>query len=214
MVNPFVALSFKLSCRRDIKRDRAFCGRELGEFVPSPFEESHGATGSQAAPYEGLDIVLKDLDLKPDDSIIDIGCGKGRAIAYMLSHGIINKITGIEINPVVAKIAREWTAKFPNVEIIEGDAFGLDYNDYDVLYMYRPMDTGAFICFVELLEQTLTHDIKLFYYVDTQSGFYINGRAGWTLEKQEFIYKVHGHYIHKNPQRYSVWTYTAKCNRN
>ena len=148
-----------------------------------------------------------------DDSIIDIGCGKGRAIAYLLSHGYNCKITGIEINPEVAAVAREWTKPYPNVEIIEGDAFGLDYNDYNVLYMYRPMDTGAFICFVELLEETLTHDIKLYYYVDIQSGFYINGRNGWTLEKQEYIYRVDGHYIHKVPQRYSVWTYTAKNNR-
>lgn len=213
MINPFVTLSFNLSCKRDVKRDIKFCGRELGEFVPSPFEESHGATGSQAAPYLGLDIVFEDLRLKPDDSIIDIGCGKGRAIAYLLSHGYRNKITGIEINPEVAKVAREWTRKYSNVEIIEGDAFGLDYNNYDVLYMYRPMDTGAFICFIELLEQTLTHDIKLYYYVDTQSGFYINGRSGWTLEKQEFIYRTHGRYIHKVPQRYSVWTYTARNNR-
>lgn len=213
MINPFVNLSFYFSCKRDIKRDKEFCGRELGKFVPTPFEEEFGATGSQSAPYLGLDIVLQDLKLSPDDSIIDIGCGKGRAIAYLLSHGYNCKITGIEINPEVAAVAREWTKPYPNVEIIEGDAFGLDYNDYNVLYMYRPMDTGAFICFVELLEETLTHDIKLYYYVDIQSGFYINGRNGWTLEKQEYIYRVDGHYIHKVPQRYSVWTYTAKNNR-
>ena len=207
-MNPFVELSNRLSCARDNKKDKKICGTELGVFVPTPFAESHGATGSQSAPYPGLDRILKDLVLTRDDSFIDIGCGKGRVISYMVSRGFPCKITGIEINPDVAEVAHKWTSRYPNVEIIEGDAFGLDYNDYTVLFMYRPMEEFTFKMFVELLESTLTHDIRFYYYVDAQSGYYLNDRPGWTLLKREELFFVRGYYIHKEPQRYSVWTYS------
>ncbi len=181
---------------------------ELGVFVPTPFAESHGATGSQSAPYLGLDKILKDLVLTRDDSFIDIGCGKGRVISYMVSRGFPCKLTGIEINPDVSEVARKWTSRFPNIEIIEGDAFGLDYNDYTVLFMYRPMEEFTFKMFVELLESTLTHDIRFYYYVDAQSGYYLNDRPGWKLIKREEMFFVRGLYIHKEPQRYSEWVYS------
>ena len=208
VLNPFIVLSNRLSCRLDAGKDKKISGRNLGAFVPTPFARTHGATGSQSAPYLGLDVVLQDLKLSPDDSFIDIGCGKGRVIAYLLRKNCQCRITGIEINPSVASVAKSWTTRFPNVEIIEGDAFGLDYNDYNTLFMYRPMETDTFKLFINLLEMQLTHKIKLYYYVDNQSGYYLNERPGWEMIRREDIYRVHGFYIHKTPQRYSVWEYS------
>ncbi len=210
MINPFVALSNRISCAFDAARDKKICGRKLGVFVPTPYADSHGATGSQSAPYIGLGKVLKGLYLARNDSFVDIGCGKGRVIAYLLSRGFQCSITGIEINPEVASVAKDWTAKYNNVEIVEGDAFGLDYNDYNVLFMYRPMETDTFKLFIDLLEMTLTHSIRLYYYVDGQSGYHLNDRPGWTLEKRHNIFFVKGLFIHREPQRYSVWTYSPE----
>ena len=207
-MNPIIEISNRLSCAIDNRKDRKICGMELGRFVPTPYAESHGATGSQAAPYIGLDKILKGLYLTREDYFIDIGCGKGRVISYMVSRGFPCKLTGIEINPDVAEVALKWTSRYPNVEIIEGDAFGLDYNDYTVLFMYRPMETFTFKMFIELLESTLTHEIKLYYYVDEQSGYYLNDRPGWTLLRRQKMHFVKGLFIHKEPQRYSVWTYS------
>ena len=207
MINPFVLISNKIACALDNKRDKKISGRNLGVFVPTPFARSHGATGSQSAPYLGLAKVMQDFDPKSEDSFIDIGCGKGRVIAYLLRNNCPCKITGIELNPSVASVAKSWTERYPNVEIVEGDAFGLDYNDYNVLFMYRPMETDTFKLFVNLLEMQLTHKIRLYYYVDHQSGYYLNDRPGWNLIRREDIYREGGYYIHKEPQRYSVWEY-------
>lgn len=212
-VNPIVLLSNNISRKRDARKDRKICGESLGEFVPSPYAVSHGATGSQSAPYPGLDEVLEDLSMTSDDSFIDIGCGKGRVLAYLVSRNCPCRIAGVEINPEVAAIARGWTSKFTDIEIIEGDAMKIDYNAYTVLFMYRPMETDAFKDFVGYLERTLTHGIRLYYYADMQSGYYLNGRPGWRLIRRKEIYRVHGLYIHREPQRYSVWRYdpvTAK----
>ena len=207
-INPFVSISNRLSCRRDARLDRKICGMELGAFVPTPYGESHGATGSQSAPYLGLGVVLKDLKATPEDSIIDIGCGKGRILAYLASLGLPCKITGIEINPEVCEVAKAWTSRrHPDIEVIEGDAYGLDFDDYTIMIMYRPMETDTFIGFIEQLENSLTHNIKLYYYADGQSGYVLNDRPGWNLIERHDIYRVKGYYIHKVPQRYSVWEY-------
>jgi SAM-dependent methyltransferase len=208
VANPFIALSNKISCALDNKRDLKTCGEKLGVFVPSPFDKEVGATGCQSAPYKGLDVVLQDLRLSSDDSFIDIGCGKGRVLAYLVGKGVPCKLTGIEINPEVASVADRWTKRYRNIEIVEGDAFGLDYNDYTVLFMYRPMESDVFKGFVNLLEMTLTHPVKFYYYADGQSGYYLNERPGWDLLRRQELHSARGLYIHKVPQRFSVWQYT------
>ena len=39
------------------------------------------------------------------------------------------------------------------------------------------------------------------------SGYYLNDRRNWHLVSRHEIYKVKGLYIHREPQRYSIWTY-------
>ena len=207
-VNPFVVLSNKISCSLDEKRDKKICGRSIGRFIPTPYADSHGATGSQSVPYSGLEKMLDDYMPTAEDSFIDIGCGQGRVIAYLLDRNVPCKITGVELNPDVADVAKSWTSGYPNVKIIEGDAFKLDYNGYTALFMYRPMEPDTFLTFIEQLENTLTHAVRLFYYADGQSGYLLNERPGWDLSRREEIYKVNGRYIHREPQRFSVWTYT------
>ncbi|MBP5655078.1 MAG: class I SAM-dependent methyltransferase [Clostridiales bacterium] len=206
--NPFVALSVKISRRLDSARDKKTCGEDLGRFVASPYSESHGATGSQSAPYRGLEEIFGNIDLTPEDSFIDIGCGKGRVLAYLAGTGAPCRITGVELNPEVASVAGRWSARFPNVEVINGDAFDLDYNGYTVLFMYRPMEKDTFMDFIDMLEKSLTHNITFIYYADGQSGYYLNDRPGWKLIKRKEIMGAGGLYIHKEPQRYSIWKYS------
>ena len=89
----------------------------LGRFVPTPFSGSHGATGSQSIPYKGLEDIFENVRLTPDDSFIDIGCGKGRVLAYMAERQMPCRLTGIELNPDVASIARRWSSSYSNIEI-------------------------------------------------------------------------------------------------
>jgi len=180
----------------------------LGRFVPTPFSGSHGATGSQSIPYKGLEDIFENVRLTPDDSFIDIGCGKGRVLAYLTERRVPCRLTGIELNPDVASIARRWSSSYSNVEIIEGDAFGLDLDKYTVLFMYRPMERETFGEFVCKVERDISHRIMLYYYADSESGFLLNDRRGWTLITRQTVYRKGGVYIHMEPQRYSVWKYS------
>lgn len=207
MINPVVAVSLRISRFLDQRRDKRICGMSLARFVPSRYSKTHGATGSQSVPYRGLEEIFANIGSVSKGSLIDIGCGKGRVLAYLMSTGADISLTGVEIDPEIADTARKWSEGYPQIRVITGNAFELDYNEYTMLFMYRPMVADTFKEFIGMLEETLTHKVTLYYYADSESGYYLNDRRNWHLVSRHEIYKVHGLYIHREPQRYSIWTY-------
>ena len=191
----------------DSIQDRIICGCSLVKYVPTLFRESNGSTGSQSTRYLYLKEIFKDEFFSSNDNFIDIGCGKGRIIAYLLKNNFPGKLNGIEHNDDVANFAKKWTQKYKNVSIINGDVFEHDLNSYNVFFLGRPFETKFFIKFVEKFEQELTHPVKVIYWWDQQSGNFLNYRDGWKLHKREWIFKKHGIYLSNSPQRYSIWTY-------
>ena len=78
-----------------------------------------------------------------------IGCGKGRVLAYLLKSHAPCRLCGIEINEISGRIAQEWTQKYDRADVMIGDAFRLDYNDYTVLFLGRPFLPKTFQQFLE-----------------------------------------------------------------
>ncbi len=192
----------------DAIQDKKICGCSLVKYVPSLFRESKGATGSQSTRYFVLDDIFKDEQFTSNDSFMDIGCGKGRVIAYLIKNKFSGKLNGIELNENVANFAKNWANKYDNVSIINGDAFKQNFDSYNIFFFARPFETEFFKNFIDKFEQELTHPVKVFYWCDQQSGNYLNDRFGWNLHKRTWIFKKHGFYISHFPQRYSIWTYT------
>ena len=149
--------------------DKKICGVSLLKYAPSEHREDMGATGSQSTRYWMLDDVFGDSFPDDTDSVIDVGCGRGRLLAYMLKRGFKGRVTGIELNESVAEYAESWSRKYSNITVIPGDAFALDYNDYTVLFMARPFEPPFFANFLEKLESELAHPITLYYLCDRQS---------------------------------------------
>ena len=146
----------------DGRRDKRICGCSLVKYVPSLYRETMGATGSQSTRYWALDKMFKGEHFDKDDSFIDVGCGKGRVLAYMVSRKYPCSLTGIELNKDVADYAKSWAKKYSGINIINGNAFELDYNEYTVLFMGRPFETEMFHKFIDELELELKHPIMLF----------------------------------------------------
>ena len=207
-IRKLIRVNTWLVSRIDASKDKKVCGVSLEKYVPSIYRESMGATGSQSTRYWMLDIMLKDAGFTADDRLFDVGCGKGRVLAYAVSKKYPCTITGIELNKDVAEFAKSWTDKYENASIIQGSAFDIDYNDYTVLFMGRPFEEEMFRRFIEKLEAELRHPIRIFNWYDQISGNFMNDRKGWTLEKRGRIFRSHGLFIFPNPQRYSVWTFT------
>ena len=207
VIRPMILLSVKISHLFDMAKDKKICGMSLVRFVPTPYAETHGATGSQSTPYWGLEKLFKDVEFRGSDHLIDVGCGKGRVLAYLAGMNCAADITGVELNPEVAMTAKQWTKRYSNINVIEGNAFDLDYDTYNKMFMFRPMETGAFIDFITKVEGDMTHPLTLYYYADQQSSYYLNIRPGWSLMSRAEIIAGHGFFIHPEPQRYSIWVF-------
>lgn len=210
-VRPFIRLSCNLARARDSRRDRKICGRSLGRFVPTPYEDRYGATGSQSVPYAGLEEIMNRVSFKEGDSLIDIGCGKGRVLAYLKSSGCKASLTGIELNPEVASVASSWSKDIPGISIICGNAFDIDFDQYTHFFMYRPMDLFTFLSFIKKLEGSLSHPVTLIYYADIESGSYLEEREGWKILARDKVFFKNGCFIHLEPQRYSIYEFVPSA---
>lgn len=170
--------------------------------------ETLGATGSQSTSYWALDKVFSDDVFTENDCFVDIGCGKGRVLAYLIRRKVPCKLSGIEMNKDVAGYAQKWTSRYDSISVLNANAFNVDFNDYTVLFMARPFELDAFCKFIVELENNLKHTVKLYYYYDSQSGGYLEKRSGWKLIRRDWVFVSHGIFLHGSPQRYTVWKYT------
>jgi SAM-dependent methyltransferase len=84
--------------------------------------------------------LLKDLHINNQDTILDIGCGKGSAMLAMLKFPF-TRVDGIELSKEISEIAiRNLTIlKKQRWQIFNGDAVTYKaYNAYSMLYLYDP----------------------------------------------------------------------------
>ncbi len=193
--------------------DQYVCGQSLGEYVPSIFRDDAngiGSTGSQSTHYLVLDHIFSCVELKSSDTFLDIGCGKGRVLAFLVKEKCPCEIYGVEHNERVGIIASEWSRKYSNVHIIIKNAFSLDYNAFSVLFMGRPFLPKTFLEFIEYLEKTLIHSIVLIYWVDQQSGYLLMNRLGWKMQTRKRLNRIYGIKVVNSPQAYSIWNYDPK----
>ena len=194
----------------DFFLDMRICGRSLVKYVPSIFRDDRqgvGGTGSHSTHYAVLEEIFADVRFSPEDRFLDVGCGKGRVLAFLIKQRCPCVIHGVEYNAEVGEIAAEWTKRYEHVEVMIGDAFQIDYNRYSILGLARSFLPKTFLVFVETLEKTLTHPITLVSWYDQQSGHLLRERPGWELQKNGTLDRIRGIKVDSHRQSYSIWVY-------
>ena len=88
-----------------------------------PWHSDTTSTDYSLMPFFFASIINK------DDILVDVGCGQGRVINWLLLTGYTNKIYGIEYEFDIAEGARKRFLKHPNVVIISGDVLESDIAD-------------------------------------------------------------------------------------
>lgn len=193
--------------------DRRVCGISLAKYVPSIDRNDQaglGGTGSDATHYVFLKRIFSHLNLKDTDVLLDVGCGKGRVLAFLILSKAKCRLHGIEHNESVGRMAINWSEKYEQIHISVGDAFQLDYNEYTVLSLARSFLPKTLLAFTEQLERTLTHPITLVYWYDGGSGYPLQNRPGWELQFRETVDRIYGIRLFSCPQSYSIWKYNPQ----
>lgn len=146
-----------------------------------------------------LQNVLKILDIKADDTILDIGCAKGGAL-YTMYNFPFRKIDGIEISSHLIKILKK-NIKILNMsktKIFNTDARFFDYyNLYNYFYLYNPFNLHTLSIVISLIIKK-NKNFKI---------IYNNFRGHNLLIKRGFklLHDMQGRYGHR------IRVYEYKC---
>lgn len=187
--------------------DRRICGLSLVPYVPSIFRNDktgEGGTGTQSTHYVFLRQMFSDFVLRENDVFLDVGCGKGRILAYLIQAKCPCPLYGVEYNEEVGKIAQDWSKQYEQISILIGDALTLDYNPYTALSLARPFLQKNFRLFVEHLEQNLTHPIRIIFSYGQEYYFKLDGRPGWEMQLVHPVLRWRGV---KHRHFYSIWSF-------
>lgn len=151
--------------------DRAEGIETLGFIQPRP-GDLHGVAGTAHVGYGGSQpsIVRRTLASLPDlagYAFMDLGCGKGRALA-VASEFAFTRIVGVELDPALAARARRNAAivqaRHPSrtpIEIREGDATTAEAaGERVVFFLYHPFHEALMARFVAHLERSLADGLR------------------------------------------------------
>jgi len=81
---------------------------------------------------------MKDLEIKPDTTLIDLWCGDGKALRFFIKEFKMKHATGYDINrfaiflwKILNKREKIW-----NITLIKSDFSKANLKDYDYIYIY------------------------------------------------------------------------------
>ena len=189
------------------QRDLALCGQSLADERATRFcaEGAHDPTASR---YFVLEQLFPRLGLDEGSRLLDVGCGRGRALAYFAEARLPGRATGIELDPELARVACTWTAAFPQLDVIEGSALGVNLAAYTHFYLFNPFDTHVLEAFVARLEAQARHRITFCHMSDNGENYLFMGRNGWQLVAEGWFHEHEGAAVFNCPQHWSIWHFT------
>lgn len=91
-----------------------------------------------ASPVRVMDRMLELANMKPGETLYDLGCGDGRILIAAVEKYKV-KAVGVEINPRLvarAKASIQKAGLQNQAHVIQGDVLSTDPADADVVYLY------------------------------------------------------------------------------
>ncbi len=143
---------------------------ELHGLEKKGIDISH-ATIYMPASYDMLEDILEEISKYKPTHFLDIGCGKGRAMAVAAHYGF-NKITGLDFSKELIIAAEEnmrSVAKgFPSLsyKLINNDAFYYEIpNDVDCIFLFNPFDEMIMSAVLENIKKSLRQKTRTLFII-------------------------------------------------
>lgn len=131
--------------------DIKFGKKYLGKIIFNQ-NETQGYVHTASSDYDALNIIFSKIDIKENDVIVDVGCGKGRVFNWILKQGYKNQLIGIEVDPFISNFTRQRLANYPQVQILTAaienkilPAIGT------IFYMFHPFGESLVLSFANEL---------------------------------------------------------------
>lgn len=195
--------------------DLALCGVDLAYEHETRYAQQ-GAHDPTPTHYFILEELFKHCPLDKNTHLLDVGCSTGRVLAYYLRAGHPGQATGVELDPELAAIAQAWTARYPNLHVLQGNALDLDLSAYTIFYLFNPFSPGMLQRFIESIELQVSGTCTVIHTSDNGDTWHYVGRPGWTEVASgaiEHFRNARGYRVKvfDHPQHYTVWRYDGSA---
>lgn len=135
----------------DLKYTRSFLGVPLNNQ-----NDIAGFTQTTSTEYTVLEKLFSNISIAARDVIVDVGCGKGRVLAWLMHKRIPNKVIGVEVDPSVSSETKKRMQHYRQIEILTGDitkeAFPLEGT---IFYLFNPFSELVMRKFIKKIENNL-----------------------------------------------------------
>ncbi len=156
-----------------------------------------------STPYSKLRKLRRHMNLTSSDALADIGCGSGRAVIYLARTTNVGRATGVDFDVGAVEAAnrnRDRTGLPPDrVRFIREDATQTVLDDYNVIYMFNPFQTGTMAAFLENLAASLARKpraIRIYYHNPTERSLY--DRIPWLKATETLKWGIKPIIVYRN----------------
>ncbi|HZK20685.1 MAG TPA: methyltransferase domain-containing protein [Oscillospiraceae bacterium] len=161
----------------EIRIDKKIGGKALNKRIETEFA-SKGAKDTQSTDYRLLEPIFEKVTLSQNDKVVDIGCGQGRVLSYLITEkGFKGKLVGVELSEKIADFTKQRFQNFPQVEIINGNAVKSIPSDGTVFYLFNPFTGEVLRDFLSSFEKTIKHPATIIYTVPVHQSEFDNRRC-------------------------------------
>ena len=165
------------SCVMDVR----YGGKSLKGNIPTRYG-SEGAFRTQNTEYRFLKEIFSIYHLKSDDVFMDVGCGKGRVINFLLWNQFPGEIHGVELDCDIASFTSDRLKK-TKARISAGNILDHIQREITVYYLFNPFNRSVMEKFILKIEGV--HDIvDIIYYFPVYKACFLN-RKGWSWSEYE-----------------------------
>ena len=110
----------------------------MGGLVKTPYVHL-GAYDTVSTAHAFIPLLLRPL-MRPDDVLVDVGCGKGRILHWAVQSGQFKAMFGIELDKRIAAVVAGRFANNMDVTVIAGNALTSLPDSATLLYLWNPFD--------------------------------------------------------------------------
>ena len=133
-----------------------------GGVIQTPYK-ARGAHNTESIRYAILRRMFEQVEIAPDDVLVDVGCGKGRVMHWWRAQGYPNRIIGVELDAQVATATAARFAGDRNIEVIAGDIIDQFPNEGTLFWLYNPFGPQVMRRFRDRLKQAVRREVRIVY---------------------------------------------------
>lgn len=151
------------------RNDRLFRGdADFSKWMSQEEAGFEKGKGNQYQPSTGALVkVLKRFPVSSEDAILDMGCGKGKAM-YLMSRFPFGKISGYDLSDELVRIANQ---NFQKLELSRCHAFWADaaafdgYDEFNYFYIFNAFPQEIFKVMIEHVMKSLERKPRNCYFI-------------------------------------------------